>query len=72
MPTERTLRIARPSQHWQAGGLIQRVEWSGESGRLRLWDGTIEEAREGDTVLLLWRGLPTVDVVAVERRGAAA
>lgn len=63
--------IARPSQHWQAGGIIQRVEWATDPGRVRLWDGTEATVEPGDTVLILWRGLPAVDLVGVEK-GATA
>lgn len=65
------LESARSSQHWQAGGIIQRVEWQTAPGHVRLWDGTETTVEPGDVVLVFWRGLPAVDLVGVEK-GAEA
>lgn len=59
------LQIARPSQYWQAGGIIRPIEWVTASAQLRLWNGSVVQVARGDTVLVLWRGLPTVDFVGV-------
>jgi len=59
------LQVARPSQHWQAGGIIRPIEWVTASAQIRLWNGSVAQVARGDTVLVLWRGLPTVDFVGV-------
>lgn len=62
-----TTSIARASQHWQTGGILQRVEWDTEPCKVRLWGGKVQEVKPGDEVVLFWRGLPFVDIVEVSR-----
>lgn len=58
--------IARPDQYWFTGGIIEDVEWQAGSCDIRLWGGTVRRVEDGDTVMVLRRGLPSVDIVGVE------
>lgn len=60
-------RIARTTEHWWTGGIIQRVEWVRGPDTVTLWSGRTEPVHGGDTVVLLRTGRPEVAVVAVER-----
>lgn len=60
-------QIAHPSQHWFTGGIIEDVEWMAGPCEIRLWDGVLKRVEDGDTVLVFRRGLPSVDIVGIER-----
>lgn len=54
---------------WAYGGIVQRVEWDGDPARFRCWDGEDRAVEPGDTVLVLFTGLPAVTFVGVEGPG---
>lgn len=56
---------------WVYGGIIERVRWDfEESGQVRLWNGRVDVAHEGDVVLLFRTGAPVVTFAGVEHRGS--
>lgn len=58
---------ASPTNRWRYGGIIQRCTWEADDGRVRMWDGTQQTVRQGDTVLIFWTGRLGVEFVGTEQ-----